>query len=145
MSGHILDNFLFVALPYVCLFTFLLMTIYRPFINLVLKAPVAMIVLAIVIMASALIPLNRTSELPDYLKKDDGSALLPSLDPRGNLEAWQDAIEVGWEVVEAELGVTRDEVHSAIGAQQKDSWDDFMQSVEERKRKREEQGGSSAD
>ncbi len=29
MSGHFLDIFLFVALPYVCLFTFFLMTIYR--------------------------------------------------------------------------------------------------------------------
>ncbi len=29
MTGHILDTFLFVALPYVCLFTFLLMTIHR--------------------------------------------------------------------------------------------------------------------
>ena len=29
MSAHILDQFLFIALPYVCLFTFLLMTIYR--------------------------------------------------------------------------------------------------------------------
>jgi len=29
MSQHFLDQFLFVALPYVCLFTFFLMTIYR--------------------------------------------------------------------------------------------------------------------
>lgn len=29
MSQHFFDNFLFVALPYVCLFTFFLMTIYR--------------------------------------------------------------------------------------------------------------------
>ena len=29
MSKHVLDQFLFVALPYVCLFTFFLMTIYR--------------------------------------------------------------------------------------------------------------------
>ncbi len=29
MSDHILDTFLFIALPYVCMFTFLLMTIYR--------------------------------------------------------------------------------------------------------------------
>jgi nitrate reductase gamma subunit len=29
MSNRILDNFLFVALPYVCLFTFFLMTVYR--------------------------------------------------------------------------------------------------------------------
>ncbi|VAX41220.1 Respiratory nitrate reductase gamma chain [hydrothermal vent metagenome] len=29
MDKHILDNFLFVGLPYICLFTFFLMTIYR--------------------------------------------------------------------------------------------------------------------
>ena len=29
MNTHALDQFLFIALPYVCLFTFLLMTIYR--------------------------------------------------------------------------------------------------------------------
>ena len=29
MSQHVLDQFMFVALPYVCLFTFFLMTIYR--------------------------------------------------------------------------------------------------------------------
>jgi nitrate reductase gamma subunit len=29
MTSHALDQFLFIALPYVCLFTFLLMTIYR--------------------------------------------------------------------------------------------------------------------
>jgi len=29
MTGHVLDQFLFVVLPYVCLFTFLLMTIHR--------------------------------------------------------------------------------------------------------------------
>lgn len=85
-----------------------------------------------------LFPLNRTSELPDYLKKDDGSALLPSINPRDNLEAWQDTIEVGWTVVEEELGTSRDDVHRAIAALQSASWDSFMKSVEERKRKREE-------
>ena len=84
----------------------------------------------------SLMPLGRTKELPDYLKADDGQPLLPSVDPRSNLEAWQDAIEVGWEVVEADLGVSRDEVHAAIGDQQKDNWADFMKSVEERKRDR---------
>jgi hypothetical protein len=86
-----------------------------------------------------LFPLVRTKELPDYLKKDDGTALLPSLDPRSNLEAWQDAIEVGWEAVQSELGVRRDEVHRAIAEQQEASWDDFMKSVEERKRARKRQ------
>jgi hypothetical protein len=84
----------------------------------------------------SLMPLVRTQELPDYLKQDDGEALLPSLDPRSNLEGWQDAIEVGWEVVEAELGVGRDQVHAAIGRQQRKNWDDFMQSIEKRKRER---------
>jgi hypothetical protein len=84
----------------------------------------------------SLIPLVRTQDLPDYLKTGDGQALLPSLDPRGNLEAWQDAIEVGWEVVEAELGVSHDAVHTAIGSQQKDDWAAFMESVEKRKRER---------
>ena len=83
-----------------------------------------------------LIPLGRTQELPDYLKTDDGQALLPSVDPRSNLEAWQDAIEVGWEVVESELGVSRDAVHEAIGKQQKASWEEFLNSVEQRKKER---------
>lgn len=86
-----------------------------------------------------LIPLGRTQELPDYLMTDDGQALLPSVDPRSNLEAWQDAIEVGWEVVESELGVSRDAVHEAIGKQQKESWEEFLNSVERRKKER---GGS---
>ena len=29
MSKHVLDQFLFIALPYICLFTFFLMTVYR--------------------------------------------------------------------------------------------------------------------
>jgi len=84
----------------------------------------------------ALMPLGRTQDLPDYLKKEDGEALLPNLNPRNNQEAWDDAIEVGWGVVEAELGVSRDEVHAAIGNQQQDSWDDFMKSIEQRKKER---------
>lgn len=84
----------------------------------------------------SLMPLGRRQDLPDYLKTDEGEALLPSLDPRANLEAWQDAIEVGWEVVESELGVSRDQVHAAIGKQQKEDWGDFMKSVEQRKKDR---------
>lgn len=88
----------------------------------------------------SLIPLSRTRQLPDYLRKDDGSALLPSLDPRNNVEAWQDAIEVGWEVVEAELGLSHDDVHRAIAKQQKSDWSSFMQSVEKRRQSKEEPG-----
>jgi hypothetical protein len=83
-----------------------------------------------------LFALGRTKELPDYLKNDDGSALLPSVDPRNNLEAWQDTIEVGWEVVEADLGMSRDQGHHAIAESQKTNWDAFMKSVDERKRTR---------
>jgi hypothetical protein len=84
----------------------------------------------------SLIPLGRTQDLPDYLMTGEGQPLLPSVDPRSNQEAWQDAIDVGWEVVQAELGISRDEVHAAIGKQQKENWDDFMQSIERRKRER---------
>jgi hypothetical protein len=84
----------------------------------------------------SLVPLGRTTDLPDYLRDAEGKALLPSLDPRSNVEAWQDAIEIGWEVVEAELGVSRDDVHRAIAKQQKANWADFMESVERRKKER---------
>ena len=84
----------------------------------------------------ALMPLGRTADLPDYLKTAEGEALLPNLNPRNNQEAWDDAIAVGWNVIEAELGVSRNEVHAAIGNQQKDSWDDFMKSIEKRKKER---------
>lgn len=84
----------------------------------------------------SLIPLGRTQDLPEYLKTAGGEALLPSVDPRANLEGWQDAIEVGWAVIESELGVSHDAVHAAIAKQQKDGWDDFMKSVEQRKKER---------
>jgi hypothetical protein len=83
-----------------------------------------------------LIPLGRTADLPDYLKTGEGEPLLPNLNPRNNQDAWEDAIEVGWAVIEAELGVSHDDVHREIGKQQKDSWDDFMKSVEQRKKER---------
>jgi hypothetical protein len=84
----------------------------------------------------SLFPLVRTAELPDYLKNDEGEAVLPSLNPRDSQDAWEDAVAVGWAVVEAELGITHDDVHRAIAAQQKDDWASFMKSVEERKKER---------
>ena len=59
----------------------LLMGIYKPFINLVLKAPAAMILVAFLVMASALIPLNRMGSefMPDL---DEGDLLyMPSAFP----------------------------------------------------------------
>ena len=59
----------------------LLMTVYKPFINLVLKAPSAMILVAILVMMSALIPLNRMGSefMPDL---DEGDLLyMPSAFP----------------------------------------------------------------
>jgi len=88
------------------------------------------------IQMRCLIPLGRVSELPDYLKTDEGEALLPSLDPRANQDTWEDAIGVGWEVVESELGVSHDQVHEKIGKQQQANWDAFMKSVEQRKKER---------
>ncbi len=58
-----------------------LMIIYKPFINLVLKAPLVMILLAFVVMATALIPLNRMGGefMPDL---DEGDLLyMPSAFP----------------------------------------------------------------
>ena len=55
--------------------------IYRPFINLVLKAPALMIIVAVLIMASAIIPLNRMGSefMPDL---DEGDLLyMPSAFP----------------------------------------------------------------
>jgi Cu(I)/Ag(I) efflux system membrane protein CusA/SilA len=55
--------------------------IYRPFINLVLKAPTLMIIVAVLIMASAIIPLNRMGSefMPDL---DEGDLLyMPSAFP----------------------------------------------------------------
>jgi hypothetical protein len=88
------------------------------------------------IQMHSLFRLERREGLPDYLKTDEGQPLLPSLNPRANLEAWQDAIEVGWEVVASELGVQQDDVHRAIGKRQQEDWDSFVRSVEARKRER---------
>jgi hypothetical protein len=88
------------------------------------------------IQMRSLVPLGRTAELPDYLKTGKGEALLPTIDPRVDQDTWEAAVEVGWQVVESELGVSRDRVHEAIGKQQKDDWDAFLASVEQRKRER---------
>jgi copper/silver efflux system protein len=59
----------------------LLMEVYKPFINMVLRAPVLMIVIAFAVMASAIIPLSRMGSefMPDL---DEGDLLyMPSAFP----------------------------------------------------------------
>jgi hypothetical protein len=82
-------------------------------------------------------PLSDTDRLPDYLRQEDGKPLIPSnLDPRKDIEGWRDAIEVGWEVMEREIGVSQELVHQNIARRQDESWNEFMKSVEARKKER---------
>lgn len=84
-----------------------------------------------------LMPLKAHDALPDYMKDEDGVPLFPeNLDPREVEDQWQDAIEIGWQVIHARLGITHDEVHRAIADQQSRDWDEFIESVERRKRER---------
>jgi hypothetical protein len=86
---------------------------------------------------SSLFPLGRHDALPDYMKAEDGSPLFPTnLNPRADEKVWQDAIEIGWAIVEEKLGISHDEIHRRVAQEQTDDWDAFMESVEERKRKR---------
>jgi len=83
-------------------------------------------------------PLGRHENLPDFMLDDEGKPLFPTnLDPRADQEKWQDAIEVGWEVMASSAGISHDDVHREIAQEQKDEWALFMKSVEERKKKAE--------
>ena len=87
---------------------------------------------------TCLFPLSRHSELPDYMRDDDGAPLFPdNLNPKKDLEKWQDAVEVAWKVVLDEFGITHDEVHRKIANMQKQDWEAFLESVERRKKERE--------
>ncbi len=84
-----------------------------------------------------LAPLGNLSDLPDYLKDDEGEPLLPTaLNPMADEEIWKDGIEVGWEVMAAKAGFSHDDVHKAIAAAQNDEFDRFLADVERRKRAR---------
>ena len=84
-----------------------------------------------------LVPLSRHDELPEFMKDEAGVPLLPTnCDPRVDEEVWQDTIDVGWAVLEAKLGIARDEVHRLIGKQQRDDWEAFLESVERRMKER---------
>jgi len=82
-----------------------------------------------------LFPISRHSELPDFMRDEEGKPLFPTnLNPRSDLEKWQDAIEVGWAVVEEETGLSRSAIAARRDAEQQEDWDDFMRRYEERKK-----------
>ena len=83
---------------------------------------------------TALLPLGRHENLPEYLRTDEGAPLFPdNLNPLSDEARWQDAIEVAWEVMRARLGFSHDDVHRAIAEQQAMDWEQFLQSVERRR------------
>ena len=89
---------------------------------------------------ASLMPLSKHDQLPDYLKQEDGKPLIPSnLNPTKEVEEWQDAVEVGWEVMERELGVSQEDLHRRIAQRQGDDWDAFLKDVERRKQERRKQ------
>ena len=85
------------------------------------------------IQMRALFGLSRHSELPDYLKDGDKPLIPSNCNPRQDEEGWKDAVDVGWEVVEADFGLSRDEIHLRIRDWQERSWESFLRSVDERK------------
>jgi len=86
---------------------------------------------------TCLMPLGQHQQLPDYLRTDEGTPLFENnLNPVVDEEKWQDAIEVGWEVVEDQLGVSHDDIHQTIATAQQDEWEAFLASVERRKTER---------
>ena len=85
-----------------------------------------------------LFPLGKHDQLPDWMRTEEGKPLFETnLNPMVDQEKWQDAIEVGWEVMEEELGLSHDDIHRAVAREQQDEWEAFIASVEARKRDRE--------
>jgi hypothetical protein len=92
------------------------------------------------VQMTSLMPLSRTEQLPDYLLDENGKPLLPNdASPMRDVEEWRDAIEVGWKVMEGELGVSQEHVHRSIAQRQSDDWDAFLKGVERRKQERKKQ------
>ncbi len=82
-----------------------------------------------------LLPLGKHDKLPDFMRDDDGKTLFPTnLNPLHDEEGWQDAIEVGWDVVKEKLSVSMEEVQAKIRSEIDEDWERFMKSVEERKK-----------
>ena len=86
---------------------------------------------------ASLMPLSKIDQLPDYLKQEDGKPLIPSnLDPRKDIEGWRDAVELGWEVMDREIGVSQALLHQNIAHRQDDDWNEFVKSAEARRKQR---------
>jgi hypothetical protein len=88
-----------------------------------------------------LLPLSRHSDLPDFMRDHDGQPLFPSnLNPTVDLDKWQDAIEVGWAVMQRTLGISHDDLHKRMAERQQKDWQAFLASVERRKKERAAKG-----
>ena len=84
-----------------------------------------------------LLPLSRHDELPDYMRDEEGGPLFPTnLSPLADESLWQDAIDVGWEIIHEKLGFSRDRLHMSIAQAQEEDWKSFLESVERREKER---------
>jgi hypothetical protein len=80
-----------------------------------------------------LFALSRHSKLPGFMRDEEGNPVFPTnLNPANDLEKWRDGIEVAWEVVEKEFGLTHDDIHRRIAVEQKTDWEAFKKRAEER-------------
>ncbi|MHC4944201.1 MAG: hypothetical protein ACYTG7_14400 [Planctomycetota bacterium] len=85
----------------------------------------------------ALLPLSKHGQLPDFMRTEEGKPLFPtSLSPLYDAEGWQDAIEIGWAVIEEKTGISMEHVQDKLRAEKDADWDVFMKSVEKRKKER---------
>ncbi|MFH1808147.1 MAG: hypothetical protein ABIJ09_05345 [Pseudomonadota bacterium] len=83
----------------------------------------------------ALVPLSRHNELPDFMLDDAGKPLFPgNLNPRADEGKWQDAIEIGWQVMQQKLGFSHDDIHRRIAELQQKDWQEFLARAEQRKK-----------
>ena len=93
------------------------------------------------IQKECLFPIGRVEALPDFMKDEDGETLFPSnLNPRIDQEGWQDAVGIGWEVVEQDHGISQQDYQKQVDKIAADDWQAFLDSVEERKRQRRQEG-----
>jgi hypothetical protein len=84
-----------------------------------------------------LLPLARHAELPDYLRTDDGKPLFPTnLNPSADQEKWQDAIEVGWQVMQDKLGFSYDDIHRRVAELQQRDWKEFLDRADQRSKRK---------
>ena len=56
-------------------------------------------------------------------------------DPAADLDAWQDAIEIGWEAMKAERGIDLERVQAEIDGAVQADWDDFVARADARQKK----------